>query len=205
MTTASVTRVNAHYAEYAYVVSGATFTGSVSEELAPHGVGDTFAVLYLPEAPSFTRAGVERARVAAEASANRGVSAKVIGGVAYFFGFFALLCHLRVRRLRETGLTEHDDPVAYRTRLLLTAAFFVPILASIFGWHAQEAARRGESGSAVVIGAIVSVAVLGGSLVYVLREGRAHVAARTAQMMRWVAPLIVGSAALRALVWLIGS
>ena len=204
VTTASVTRVTDTYAEYTYAVSGSTFTWSVSDERAPRGLGDTFAVLYLPEVPSFTRAGIDRARVSAEASSNRSFSAKFVGGVAYVFGFSALLCHLRVRRLRKTGQTEATDAGAYRTRLLLTAAFFVPILASIFASHAREAAGRGESGSAVVLGAIVGAAVLGGSVFYGLREGRAHAAARSARMMRWLAPVLFVSAALRALVWLLG-
>lgn len=32
---------------------------------------------------------------------------------------------VRSRCARKTGQTVHDDAVAYRTRLLLTAAFFV--------------------------------------------------------------------------------
>jgi hypothetical protein len=47
-------------------------------------------------------------------------------------------------------------------------------------------------GVANVVG---SLAVLGGTGFYVLREGRTHVAARSARLIQWVAPLAAAVAA----------
>jgi hypothetical protein len=80
----------------------------------------------------------------------------------------------------------------------------VPFLVLVFGWHLTDALRRGESAWPVVLGSMGSLAVLGGTGFYVLREGRLKVAARSARLLKWVAPLAMGIAALRALAWLMG-
>lgn len=80
----------------------------------------------------------------------------------------------------------------------------VPLLVLIFGWHAAAEVRRGESQWPVVLGVVGSLAVLGGTGFYVLREGRTQATARSARPIRWVAPIAAAVAALRALAWLVG-
>jgi hypothetical protein len=95
------------------------------------------------------------------------------------------------------------DSKTYRKRLIITGAILSPFILAIFGWHAWDAARRGESPWAVVIGVALAVAVLGGTVFYLTRDGPAGVSARTRRLMKWVIPLALVVAALRAAAWLL--
>jgi len=155
--------------------------------------------------PSFSRPGADRSVAAAEAGANRSFTGKVIAGVFWFFAANLVICQVRLRRLRATGRSEVDDPEAYRTRLLLTGVLLVaPMLALVFGWHATDALRRGETMWPVVLGAMLGVGVLGGTGFYVLREGVENAASRSSRVLKWAVPLAMACAALRALAWMLG-
>ena len=96
------------------------------------------------------------------------------------------------------------DPRTVRRRLAVVGVILLPLLLLVFGWHARDALRHGESLWPVVLGAGLSLAVLGGTVAYVTREGRANVARRAARLMKWVAPIAAAIAALRAVAWLAG-
>lgn len=189
---------------YSYTVGGTTHSWSVRDGEAPLKVGETFAVSYLPEVPSFSRPGTDRSVVAAEASSNRSFTGKVVAGAFWFFAANVIICQVRLRRLRATGRTEVDDPQAYRTRLFLTGVLLLaPMLALVFGWHATDALRRNESMWPVVLGAVIALGVLGGTTFYVLREGVAGAATRSMRVLKWAVPLAIAFAALRGLAWIV--
>lgn len=192
------------YVSYEYTVGGATYTWSAAQHDAPHAVGESFSIRYLPEDPALSRPGADRSRATAEAASNRSFAWKAEAGVFGFFAFNLIICDVRLRRLRKTRQTELTDPKAYRTRLVLTGVMLAPLLVLVFGWHAGDALKRGESLWPVVLGVVGSLAILGGTGFYVLREGHTHVAARSARLIRWAAPLAAAVAALRALAWLMG-
>jgi hypothetical protein len=209
VTEATVTRVSEQgsetYVDYAYSVDGVTHTWNVAQKDVPGAaVGETFPVVYSPDDPALSRPGSDRAIAATEAASNRSFAKKAVGGIFAFFAFNALICEVRLRRLRKTGQTERTDPQAYRTRLVLTGVMLVPMLVLIFGWHLSESLRQGESVWPVVFGVVGSLGVLGGTGFYVLREGREQASARSARVLRWAAPLATGIAALRLLAWLMG-
>jgi hypothetical protein len=189
--------------DYAYAVSGARYTWNVGPEEALPAVGKAFPIVYLPEDPALSRPGIDRSRATREAASNRSVAWKVEAGAFAFFAFNLILCDVRLRRLRKTGLTELSDPQAYRTRLVLTGAMLVPILLLVFGWNLGDALRRGEPVWPVVLGLVITLAVIGGAGFYVLREGRAQATDRSARVLRWALPLAAVIAVLRLAAWLI--
>jgi hypothetical protein len=205
-TTATVTAVKrGGTVDYAYVVNGTTYTWNVAHEEVPSAVVDKIlAITYLPEDPALSRPGADRSRGTREATSNRSFAWKVEAGVFCVFAINAVLCDVRLRRLRKTGRTELSDPRAYRTRLILTGALLVPPLALVFGWHLSDSLRRGESVWPVVLGILSTLAVLGATGFYVFREGRMQAAARSVRVIRWAAPLATGIAALRFLAWIMG-
>jgi hypothetical protein len=189
---------------YTYVVGGARYTWNVAHDEAPYAVGETFALTYLPEDPSFNRPEADRSTAFAAAASNRSFAWKTEAGIFGFFAFNLILCDVRLRRMRKTGRTELTDARAYRTRLILTGAMLVPLPALVFGWHTRDVLRRGESPWPVVLGVALVIAILGGVGFYALREGPAEATARSARILRWAAPLAIGLAALRALAWVMG-
>ncbi len=196
--TANVTRVTeGGTVHYAYWVDGVGYSWNVARDDAPYEPGATFAATYLPDDPSFSRPIADRALAAAEASGNRSFAWKVVLGVGLFLGFFALLTHRDLRRLRAGAPREEDDPAAYRQRLMLVGLALAPLLALILGYHASDALERGESVVPVLFGVVLALSVLGGTLLFVLRRGPGEARARAARLMRWVAPIALGIAALR--------
>lgn len=190
---------------YAYTVDGTAYSWSVRDGEAPMTVGETFAVTYLPEVPSFSRPGTGGSVAAAEAASNRRFAGKTVAGFFWFFAANSLIFQVSLRRLRATGRTEADDPPAYRTRLLLTGLLLVaPMLALVFGWHATEALRQNETIWPVVLGAVLGVGVLGGTVFYVLRGGIANATSRARAVLRWSVPLAIAIAMVRAFAWLLG-
>jgi hypothetical protein len=188
---------------YAYEVAGATHDWSVKQSAAPYRVGETFPILYLPEHPSFSRPGADRTIAITEAAENRGFARNAEIMMFLFFGIITIGCHFGLRRLRSTGQTERDDAVAYRGRLIFAGLALSTLLVPMFAFHVRDAARHGESVLPVVLGIVLSLGILGGTVFYLLRHGRANVAARTARMMKWVAPLAVIVAILRLIAWLV--
>jgi len=193
------------FADYEYRVGAERYTGNVDASDLPQAlVGKTFSIVYSPSDPSLSIASADRARATTQAASNRSFGRKIVGGLFGFFAFNALICDVRLRRLRKTGQTEATDPQAYRTRLILTGVMLTLILVPLFGWHLADAQQRGESVWPIAAGIVVSLAVLGGTGFYVLREGRARASERSARLLKWAAPLAMGVAAIRLLAWLMG-
>ena len=192
------------YVSYEYAVGGETHSWSVSQDDAPYAVGQAFPVLYLSENPSFSRPTVDRARATAEAVANRSFSGKVVAGAFAFFAVAAFACDSSLRRLRKRGRNELDDPRGQRRRLAFTGAMLAPFLVLILYGHGKDALQRGESLWSVILGSLLGLSVLGGIAFYMMRHGSAQAAARSARLLKWVAPIAVGVAALRLLLWLLG-
>jgi hypothetical protein len=192
------------YVDYAYEIDGTRYTWNVAQKNAPHSIGETFPIVYSPQDPALSRPGTDRSKATTEAASNRSFRTKLVTGIFAFFAFNALICDVRLRRVRKTGQTELTDPKAYRTRLILTGVMLVPLLVLVFGWHLGESLRAGESAWPTVLGMVGALAILGGTGFYVLREGRGQATARSARVLRWAAPLAAGVAVLRLLAWLIG-
>lgn len=204
VTTATVTYVSGDGSiGYAYEVDGRRYTWSVAPSAVPSRA-QSFPIVYLPEDPSFNRPGAERGVGVVEAKSNRAFAWKLEAGVFYFFAAMALLNEFQLRRLRRTGVTEAGDPRGYKTRLILTGVLFSPLLALIIGWHALDAAARGESLAPVFLGALLVFAVLFGTWFYLSRDGVSGVAARSARLLKWILPLALAVAALRAIAWFAG-
>lgn len=207
-TTATVRSVSrqggATYVSYEYTIDSQRHSWIVSQDDAPYAVGQTFPIMYLPEHPALSRPTLDRAQPTAEARANRSFSGKVVAGMFALFAVATISCHVNLRRLRKRGRSELTDPRAYRTRLIVTGVMLTPVLLLIFDWHGKDALRRGESLWPVLLGALLSLSVLGSAASYVLRHGHAQAAVRSARLMKWVAPIAVGVAALRLLAWLVG-
>ena len=125
-------------------------------------------------------------------------------GVFAFFAIAAFACDFNLRKLRKRGRAELTDPRAYRTRLAFAGAMLAPFLILIFGWHGKDALQRGESLWPVVLGGLLILSILGGTGFYILRYGQAQAAARSARLLKWVAPIAAGVAALRLVAWLVG-
>jgi hypothetical protein len=201
---ATVTHATEQYTDYAYDVAGQHYTWNVARHVAPYAMGETFAIVYVPDDPALNRPGKERARGTEEAAANRSFARKVVGGVFAFLAFNLLIVDVRLRRLRLTGKTEHDDPTAYRTRLVMTGIMLFAMLAGISGWHAVDAREKGESVVPVVLGAIFAAAIIAGTWLYVLRHGRAGANERAARIAKIAFPIVIGIALLRAIAWMAG-
>ena len=195
---------SATHVSYEYTVAGETYSWSTLQSDAEYVVGQAFPVLYLPENPSFSRPTVDRARATAEAVGNRTSSWKVVAGMFAFFAFATFACDSSLRGLRKRGRDELTDPRAYRRRLAFAGAMLTPLLVLIFYGHGKSALQRGESLWPVVLGAVLGLSTLGGTVFYVLRSGQAQAPARSARLLKWVVPMAVGVAALRLLVWLAG-
>jgi hypothetical protein len=192
------------FVEYAYRVGAGSYTWSVEQRKAPYQAGESFPVLYLPEDPSFTMPGTDRSKATVEAASNRSFSRKVVGGLFAFFASIVILCELQLRGLRKRGVAELDDPRAYRRRLIGSGVILAPLLALVFGWHVQDALAKREPIWPEVLAAVVALSLIGGVVFYTAREGPAQASARSARILRWVAPIAFGVAALRAIAWLAG-
>ena len=204
ITIATVTNVNRTYVSYEYTIGTTTHDWSVSQGDAPYAVGQAFPIMYLPEVPAFSRPTVDRTRATAEAARNRSFTGKVVVGVFAFFAVAAFACDFNLRRLRKRGRAELTDPRAYRMRLAFAGAMLAPFLVLIFGWHGKDSFQRGESLWPVILGALLSLSILGGTVFYILRYGQAQAAARSGRLLKWIAPVAAGVAALRLLAWLMG-
>ncbi len=205
-TTASVTRVSGDFADYAYDVDGLSHTWGVGASDVP-ALGERFVVRYLPEEPSFSRPGADPSVAASEAASNRSFAWKLLLGIFWFFGTFALQGAFELAVLRRMGAEAYARadalPARMRRRLVLVAITLLPILAVIVGWHALDGAKHGEPPAVALIGGALSLAVLGGALAYALREGPGQASTRAARMMRWGVPIAFGVAALRVLAMLV--
>ena len=207
MTTSATVRSSSRqgsetFVEYEYSIGGATHSWSASQSDAPYAPGETFRILYLPELPSFSRPSADPAAPKAEAAANRSFSRNVVFGTFALFAVAAFACDFNLRRLRKRGREIFTDPREYGRRLAFTAATLAPLLMLIFGWHAKDALRRGQSLLPIMLGVLLSLSILGGTAFYVLRYGQAQAGARSARLLKWAAPIAVAVAALRLLAWL---
>ena len=105
-TTATVVKLTGETSDetvfYEYAVGSEHYDWSVRAQDAPFAApGESFAVTYLPEAPSLSRPGTDRSRAAAEASANRGFTKKAIVGVFAFFALNLALLEVKARKLKK--------------------------------------------------------------------------------------------------------
>ena len=188
---------------YAYEVDGASYDWSVKRTAAPYPVGATFPILYVPEIPSFSRPGSDHTVATKEAASNRAFARNAELIIFLFFAVNVMACHFSLRRLRGAGLPELNDARAYRNRLIFAGLALATLVVPMIFAAVKDAHRNGESMWGVVLGFGFGLAVLGGGMFFMLREGRANVAARTARMTKWVAPLAVIVAGLRLIVWLV--
>jgi len=182
---------------YRYTVDGQEHTWNVARAAAPFRVGESFTVTYLPSDPSLSRPVATPAGVATEAAGNRRFARNVAIGEVLFFGLFAAMAHRDLGRLRA-GVNPLD-PEVYRERLRETLAFVGLLVMAVSVAHGVDARAKGESLIPVVVGALLSVAVLGGTVGFVTRQGPAAVAGRSAKILRWVVPAGVVIALLRVL------
>jgi len=102
--------------------------------------------------------------------------------------------------LPGTGGRETDPPVGASMPTLIGWESDVGSLSATEAYVIEG----GESVWPVVLGALLCLSVLGGTGFYLLRYGQAQAAARSARLLKWVAPVAVGVAALRLLVWWLG-
>jgi hypothetical protein len=199
---AQVTRVSGSITDYAYRVDGVEYRWNVARERAPYAVGQRFVATYLPSDPSLSRPIAERSLASVEAVHNRSFAGKVVVALALVLAFLAFLVHRDVRRAHSGAPSEATDPAAYRRRLALVGAVLLPLLLLITGYHAKDALERGESIVPVALGLALSLAIIGGVFFYAARNGPGEARARAAKLIRWVAPLAIGVALVRLLVFL---
>jgi len=189
---------------YAYRVNELEYTWNVARGEARYAVGESFGAIYLPSEPSFSRPYVDRRRAATEASSNRAFAWKIELGVGLALGLFALLAHRDLRRLRSGAPSEMASPAAYRRRVIRTASALLPLFLLVTGFHLRDALNRKESVVPVVLALFLMLAIAGGMTFYIAHNGPVEARARSAKLLRWAAPAVVGVALLRLLAYVFG-
>jgi len=189
---------------YAYRVAGIEHTWNVARRAAPFPVGAVFPATYLPDDPSFSRPIADRSLSAKEAARNRSFSSKLMLGVGLTLLMLAALVHRDLRRLRSGAPSAPSDPQEYKRRLALTSMLPLPAFVLIGGFHFSDAMDRGESIVPVVLGLVFFVGIIVTVFVLVGRDGPTKVRERSARLLRWVAPIAGGIAALRLIALLFG-
>jgi hypothetical protein len=204
--TATITQASSQAVYYAYQVNGVEFTWNVSPEKLPSvAVGATVPIVFSPADPALSRPGADRTVALAEATSNRTFMRNFAGGIFVFFGCFALMSNVSLLRIRKTGHTERTDPKAYKTRLLMSGGMLAAMVGGIGSWHWTDAMRQGESVLPVVLGVGLVAVILGSIGFYAFRGGSVRPWDRMGRVLRWVAPLAIAIAVLRAIVALISS
>ena len=201
---AMVSRIDAQRTVFLdYTLDAKPYAWNISLDEAPDAVaGRPLVVAVLPEEPTTLVVG-DKHRAADKAIKNRAFAWRVDLGLFWFFGFGAALGTWQYQRMKRTGLTERDDPNAYRTRLVLSGIWLAPFLVMTFGHHWLEGQARGESPWAAALGVVLCVGLLGAIGYHLLREGQSHVAQRGARLVKWAVPLAVFASAIRLVLWLI--
>lgn len=195
---AVVTRVTGDgTTHYRYTVDGRDHDWNVRRDAAPFDVGQRLSIVYLPDDPSLSRPVADRATVVEEAAGNRRFSRRMMAGEALLCLLLAWNAHRELTRLREGR--DPADPAAYRERIRGALVMLGGLVALVTAGHALDAHGRGESLAPVAFGALLSLAVLGGVVAYVSRKGPAEASTRSARIMRWALPLMIGAAVLRVL------
>lgn len=193
---------------YRYVVDGQPYEWSVRRDAAPYAVGATFEAYYLPEDPSFSRPGPDRSVATLEAASNRSGTTKGLLGIFWFFGMFAAMSAIELIELRRVGVEAYTSAegraAGMRRRLVSMGVILLPLLFAIGYWHFRDAEAHGESPVAPLIGLVLALGVLGGTVAYALRRGPAEAQARAARLARWAAPIAIVIAILRLLAFLFG-
>ncbi len=205
---ATVTRVvrqsGSAWTEYAYEVAGVRHTWSVAPERAPTP-GETFAVVYLPELPSFSRPGKDGSGARAEAAGNRASNGRFLAGAFGFFTMLAVFSEGRLRQFRRNGVRELTDPSAMRARVLLALGVVVgPLLLAVTAFHVSDAKAKGESLWPVGLGAAFALTVLGLVMRFAMVDHAATGGRRLARFQEAAALLAASAAAVRLVVWLVG-
>lgn len=199
---AQVTDVDAHGTTfYRYEVDRTPYTWNVARAAAPYAVGEVFRVAYLPEEPSFSRPLAVPARAAEEAADNRRFAKRVALGVMAFFALFAALAHRDLGRLRAGQ--DPLDPAVYRARVRESLTVMLALVGLVSVAHGLEARARGEPVAVVAVGALLALAVVGGTARFVSRNGPSEAAGRIARAMRWLVPAAVVVALLRGVAALV--
>ncbi len=201
---ATVTQIDAQRTVHLrYMLGESTHTWSVRSDEAPGArVGGVVPVAVLPSHPSTLVVG-DRSNALAKAAAGRAFAWKLDLGLLWFFGFAGVLSAWQYERMRRTGRTERDDPTGYRARLMLTGVWMAPIVLAIFVHHARDAAAKGEPAWLVPLAGVFALGVLGGTVAFVLREGRTKAAERAATLAKWAFPLALAVGVARLLLWLV--
>lgn len=182
---------------YAYRVDGQEHTWNVARTAAPFEIGQSFRATYLPETPSFSRPSVDGTLAACEAAQSRSFAWKACIGVALFLLLCAGLTHRDLHRLRAGAPSELNDPEAYRRRLRRTGLALLPLALLIGGFHFQDAQRRGESVMPGIVALILGIGLAGSALYLGGRDGPQKGRERSAKIMRWLVPIVVGIGLIR--------
>ena len=133
-------------------------TRNVVSADAPYPEGADFTVLYLPEDPSFSRPGADPAVPRGEATGNRRFTRKLLLGIFAFFVLNAVLCAVKLRRLRSQGMPVNGFLISPEwTGRLLALLFLAILLGTNFTGNAPEFYRRAFG--ATPLGAPVLVVV----------------------------------------------
>ncbi|MEO7113714.1 MAG: DUF3592 domain-containing protein [Polyangiaceae bacterium] len=131
------------YVDYAYEVEGTTYTWNVAQDEAPYAPGETFPIVVSPKDPSLSRPGTDPSRGTTEAAKNRSFTRTAVFSLFAFLSMCAFGCHWRLQRLRATGRTEANDPVAYRNRLIFSAVLLAPFFIAILVFNINDAKVKG--------------------------------------------------------------
>ncbi len=181
-----------HTTFYAYDVRGVEHTWDVRREEAPFAPGETFRVVYSAEDPALSVLGSDRQEGHRAAAKTRGFAWKLALGAAMVFVLVGLLTHRDLRRKQYNTPPELSDPVAYRRRILITsAAVLLPVILLVVGWHMSDAMEKGQSVVPVVLASVITIALLGGVLMFVTKNGPVDAQTRSARLIRWLAPLAI--------------
>lgn len=144
---------------YAYESTARRYTWSVAPSAVPRRA-PSFPIVDPPEEPSFNRPGADRGVGVIEVKSNRAFAWKLVAGVFDLSRPWRSSTSFRSEAPPRRRDRASEYLRGYRSRLVLTGVLFSPLLALVLGWHALDAAAKGESLAPVVLGALLGLAAL---------------------------------------------
>jgi hypothetical protein len=190
------------FVHYSYSVGGGTHTSNQDIKNAPRAViGESFPILYAPSDPDMNVTGTDRAKAAQEAASNRRFSSRFVAAVFAILAACAIATDVRLRRLRKSGLPDPMSPQVFRRRMAIVGVVLAVPCVAVSLYHLSDARERGEPVWPVALALLIVLAVVGGTILFALRDGPARAAVRSARALKWLVPIAVAIAVVRALVW----